>query len=198
MVLSYRLADGRFRAHAVVLQVAAAVLVEQHAAFAAAGLGQQDAGVRQAGRVVLDELHVLERHAGAVGQGHAVAGLDRAVGGEREHAPGAAAGDDHRLGLELLASGRCAFPWRSGPGSGRRRPAGRWRSTHRSAGSTGYCSEVWNRVCRMWKPDLSAANQVRLILHAAEGAHRHRTIRLRGSTGSPSAPVAAVPWALHG
>jgi hypothetical protein len=77
------------------------VLVHQDAAFAAAGLGQQAAGVGQAGRVVLDEFHVLQRRTGAVGHGHAVAGLDRAVGGEGEHAPGAAAGDDHRLGVEL-------------------------------------------------------------------------------------------------
>ncbi len=99
--LELRLADRRFRAHAVVLQVAAAVLVDQDAAFAAAGLGEQAAGVRQAGRVVLHELHVLEGRAGAIGHGHAVAGLDRAVGREGEHASRAAAGDDDRPGMEL-------------------------------------------------------------------------------------------------
>jgi uncharacterized protein YheU (UPF0270 family) len=99
--LELRLAHRGFRPHAVILQVAAAMLVHQDAAFAAAGLGEQAAGVGQAGRMVLDELHVLQRRAGAIGHGHAVAGLDRAVGGEGEHAAGAAAGDDHRLGVEL-------------------------------------------------------------------------------------------------
>ena len=43
----------------VVLQVAPVLVVEQDAAFAARGFGDQDAGARQAGGVVLDELHVL-------------------------------------------------------------------------------------------------------------------------------------------
>ena len=50
-------------AEVVVLQVAVAVLVEQVAALAARCLGDQDAGEREAGRMVLDELHVLERSA---------------------------------------------------------------------------------------------------------------------------------------
>ena len=91
---------GRGRAEAVVLQVAVAVLVEQEAAFAAAGLGEQQAGAGHAGRVVLHELHVAQRHAVAVGQRHAVAGDDAAVGVLAEHAAGAAGGDDHRLGLD--------------------------------------------------------------------------------------------------
>jgi hypothetical protein len=87
MVFSTGLPSGVSGPHAVVLQEAAAVLVQQHAALAAAGLGEQRAGAGQAGRVVLHELHVLQRHAGAVGERHAVARLDRAVGGERENAP---------------------------------------------------------------------------------------------------------------
>ena len=52
--------------------------------------------------MVLDELHVLERRAGAVGQRHAVAVLDGGVGGKREH-PAAAAGaeDDGARGDRL-------------------------------------------------------------------------------------------------
>jgi hypothetical protein len=46
--------------------------------------------------VVLDELHVLERYALAIRQGHSVAGLDVAVGGEGEDLPGAARREDHR------------------------------------------------------------------------------------------------------
>ncbi len=100
--LQHRLADRCFRPHAVVLQVAVAVLVDQDAAFAAAALGQQDAGAGQSGRVVLHELHVLQRHAGPVGHGHAVAGLDRAVGGEGKHLAGATGGqhDGRRLEAE--------------------------------------------------------------------------------------------------
>ena len=52
-------ARGRFgRTEAVVLQVAVAVAVDEEAALAAAGLGEQETGARHAGRVVLDELHV--------------------------------------------------------------------------------------------------------------------------------------------
>ncbi len=50
-------------AEVVVLQVAVAILVEQPAALGPGRLGDEDAGERQAGRVVLDELHVLERRA---------------------------------------------------------------------------------------------------------------------------------------
>ena len=84
-------------AEVVVLQVAVAVLVEQPAALGPGRLGDEDAGERQAGRVVLDELHVLERRAGPVGQGHAVAGVDVGVGGEREDPPAAAGAEDDRL-----------------------------------------------------------------------------------------------------
>ena len=46
----------------------------------------------------LHELHVLEGHARAVGQRHAVAGADGAVGGEGVDAAVAAGGQDHRAG----------------------------------------------------------------------------------------------------
>ena len=55
-------------AQVVVLEVAVAVLVEQPATFSARRLGNEDARERKPGRVVLDELHVLERRTGAVGQ----------------------------------------------------------------------------------------------------------------------------------
>ena len=56
--------------------------------------------------MVLDELHVLQRGAGPVGERHPVAGLDVAVGGEREH-PSAAAGaqDDGPAGDGLDPAG---------------------------------------------------------------------------------------------
>lgn len=46
------------------------------------------------GRVVLHELHVLERYARAICHGRAVGGLDRAIGGERKDTPGATGRDD--------------------------------------------------------------------------------------------------------
>ena len=48
----------------------------------------------------LDELHVLERGAGAIGQSHAIAGADGAVGGEGEDSTAAPGGEDDGLGLD--------------------------------------------------------------------------------------------------
>ena len=86
---------GLGRPQPVILQIAIAILVEQEGAFAAAGLGDQNAGAGQAGRMVLNELHVAQRHAVPVGQRHAVAGHDAAIGVLSEHAAGAAGGDHH-------------------------------------------------------------------------------------------------------
>ena len=57
-VFVFGLADRDFRAQAVILQVAIAILVEQYAAFPATPFGHQDATTRQTGRMVLHELHV--------------------------------------------------------------------------------------------------------------------------------------------
>src|SRR5947208_16750674 len=46
-------------AQVVVLQIAVAVFVDQDPPFATSRLGNEDAGAGQAGRMVLDELHVL-------------------------------------------------------------------------------------------------------------------------------------------
>ena len=100
--LEHRLTDRRFRSHAVVLQIAPAVLVQQNAAFAAATFGEQDAVVRQTGGMVLDEFHILERRSGAIGQRHAITGLDVAVGGERKHLAATTRRDDDRARLKLL------------------------------------------------------------------------------------------------
>ena len=50
--------------------------------------------------MVLDELHVLERHACPVGQGHPVASVDGRVGGEREDPTKPARAQDDGLGRE--------------------------------------------------------------------------------------------------
>ncbi len=48
--------------------------------------------------MILDELHVLERSAGPIGQGHAVAVLDGGVGREGKDAAAAAGTQDDGLG----------------------------------------------------------------------------------------------------
>ena len=93
-VFVFRLADGRFRPQAVILQVTVAVLVRQDTAFTTAAFGHQNAGAGQTGRVVLHEFHVAQRHAVAVSERHAVAGDDAAVSVEGKNAPGTAGGDD--------------------------------------------------------------------------------------------------------
>ena len=90
------------RAQVVVLQVAVAVFVEQPASLGPRRLGDEDAGEREARRVILDELHVLERGAGRVGQRHAVAGLDAGVGGERKHAAATARAQNDGFGQNRL------------------------------------------------------------------------------------------------
>src|SRR3989442_594363 len=84
-------------AREVALHVPLAVLVDQVAALPASRLGDQDARPRQARRMELHHLHILEGHAGTVGEGHAVAGLDEAVRREFVHAATAARREDRRL-----------------------------------------------------------------------------------------------------
>jgi hypothetical protein len=100
---------GRDGSEAVILQVAVAVLVQKVAAFAAAGLGEQKACARHAGRVVLHEFHVAKRDAVPVGERHAVACHDAAVGVLTEDPARAAGREDHGAGSdggELTGRGR--------------------------------------------------------------------------------------------
>ncbi|MNE33000.1 hypothetical protein D3C80_1266400 [compost metagenome] len=92
-----------FRPHAVVLQVAVAVFVYQNAAFATAAFGHQDTGARQAGRVILDELHITQRYAVVECHAHAITGDDTAVGVIAVHAAGTAGSHDYRIGTDLHA-----------------------------------------------------------------------------------------------
>ena len=85
-------------AEVVVAEVPLAVLVEEDAAFRPCRLGDENARARQPGRMVLHKLHVLQRYAGSIRQRHAVARLDRAVGGEREDSSRPAGAEDHGLG----------------------------------------------------------------------------------------------------
>ncbi len=85
---------------AVVLEVPVAVLVLEVAALSPRGLGDENAGAGKPCRMVLHELHVLQRGAGPVGQRHAIARLDRSVGRELKYAPSATGADDDRLGRD--------------------------------------------------------------------------------------------------
>lgn len=79
-VFVLRLAERGFRAHAVILQIAIAVFIDQNTAFTAAAFRHQNAGARQTGWVILHELHIAQRYAVAERHAHAVTGDDAAVG----------------------------------------------------------------------------------------------------------------------
>ena len=84
----------------VALHEALALAVAQDAALAAGRLGEQHAEPGEAGRVELEELHVLQRQALAPHDAHAVAGQGVRVGGGPEDLAEAAGGEDDRLGVE--------------------------------------------------------------------------------------------------
>ena len=86
----------------VALHEALALGVEQVGALAAGALGDQEALARQRRRVVLDHLHVHQLRPDPVGHRDPVAGADQRVGGRLPDLAVAAAGEDHRLGLEEL------------------------------------------------------------------------------------------------
>jgi len=84
----------------VTLHEALAPAVEQDAAFAAHALGDQHAQPVEAGRVKLEELHILQRQAAPQQDGGAVAGQAVGVAGDRPDPPPAAGGPDHGLAAE--------------------------------------------------------------------------------------------------
>ena len=81
----------------VALHEALALGVDQIGAFAARAFGDQHAGAVDAGRMELDEFHVLERQAGAQHHGVAVAGLGVGAGAGRIGAAIAAGRQDRHL-----------------------------------------------------------------------------------------------------
>ena len=86
----------------VALHEALALGVGEIAALAASALGDQHSDAVKTGRVELDELHVLQRQAGAQHHRIAVAGL-RVRAGAREIAAAVSAGGDHHgLGAEAM------------------------------------------------------------------------------------------------
>lgn len=87
--------DGR-----VLLHEALAVLVTEDAALTAGALREKDAHAPDAGRVELEELHVLQRQPAPVAGRLAVTGQGVRVRRHLEELAGAARGVDDRLGLE--------------------------------------------------------------------------------------------------
>ena len=57
----------------VTLQKTLTLFIDEVSSLSPGGLGDQNAGSRQSGRMVLDKLHVLERSTSPVGQSHAIA-----------------------------------------------------------------------------------------------------------------------------
>lgn len=96
-----RFAERGLRAHAVILQVAIAVFVDQNPAFTAAAFGHQDPGARQAGRVILNKFHIAQRHAMAQRHTHTITSNDAAVGVVTIDAPGAAGSQHDRVSADL-------------------------------------------------------------------------------------------------
>jgi hypothetical protein len=64
--------------------------------------------MKQAGGMKLDELHVRDRHARAVGHGHAVAGGDVGVRGVEIDLAAAAGGQQH-MRAATVSTGRSAL-----------------------------------------------------------------------------------------
>lgn len=100
-IFVFRLAQRRFGAHAVVLQITIAIFIDQNTAFAAATFSHQDTGTWQAGRVILNEFHITQRNAVAQRHAHPVAGDDAAVGVIAVYAACAACRHDHGIGADL-------------------------------------------------------------------------------------------------
>ena len=100
----------------VLFQEALAAGIDQVSAFTAGGFRDEDAGVWEACGVELDELHVLQRRTGAVGQRHSVAGADGAIGGEGEDSTAAAGGEDDGLGRDEMELACADFKGNDTPG----------------------------------------------------------------------------------
>ena len=83
-------------------------VVQQVAAFAAGAFGDQDVGAELGGGMELDELQVLDRHAGHQGRADAAAGVDQGVGRVAVD-PAVAAGGEDAEPRRRVASKRPVF-----------------------------------------------------------------------------------------
>ena len=84
----------------VALHEALTLAVDEVAALPARTLGDQHALAGDAGRMKLEELHILQRDAGAQHHRHAVAGIDVRIGVGAEQLAAAARGNQGGLGLD--------------------------------------------------------------------------------------------------
>ena len=87
--LEDRLTQGCFRTHIVILQIAVAIFIDQYTTLTPAAFGEQNSRTWQTGWMILNKLHILKRHTGAICHGHAITCLDRTVSGERKNLTGA-------------------------------------------------------------------------------------------------------------
>lgn len=78
-IFVFRFAQRSFWPHAVVLQIAVAIFVDQNTAFTTATFGHQDTGTWQTRRVILNEFHITQWNAMAQRHTHAVTGYNTAV-----------------------------------------------------------------------------------------------------------------------
>src|SRR5262249_23699895 len=96
-------------AQIVVLKIAIAILINKVAAFSARRFSNQNSGERQSRGMVLHELHVFQRSARLVSQGHAVSTADAGVGGERKDAPASPSTENPSFGRDGLHFARHKF-----------------------------------------------------------------------------------------
>src|SRR5512133_257867 len=89
--------SGLRRSEVIVLQVAVSILIDQVSALGTCGFSDENSCEGEAGRVVLNELHIFQWRTGAIGKCHAVAILDVRIGGEWEYS--SAASRAHNYGL---------------------------------------------------------------------------------------------------
>ena len=80
-------------------------IIQQDAAFTARRLGNQDAQAVNAGRMELEELHILQRNAAPRGHDHAVTGERERVRSDLEDATEPAGAKEHGFGVEHVDLG---------------------------------------------------------------------------------------------
>ena len=139
----------------VALHEALVLGVAQDAALAAGRLRQEDAELVDAGRVELEELHVLHGDAPPVEQARPVAGERVGVGGDLEHLAEAAGGEEHALGVEdvQVAGGLLVGDHRRRPRPSTNAMSRTWNSLKKLTPRATHC---WKSVCRIMWPVRSA------------------------------------------
>src|SRR2546425_10055868 len=76
------------------------ILVQEVPALASRGLCDQNPRVGKKRGMILDHFHVLQRHPGAISEGHPISGLYPSVSCKLENSPTSAGGYDHGLAYD--------------------------------------------------------------------------------------------------